>query len=256
MKLHTAPRSIRTNRRAKTDAGRRTFPSLVAGPSRSSQPSVIEPAPADSTAPPPTSLLERYPTPSPVTVTHERCIVGETAEVLWEAYRANFEPLASLAVLQHFYTREEVLAEFANPSILKVVGWRDGAPVGLGMVTNVLEDVPQISPRFLREKYPDLAARNAIYFGILVMVVPGERGKTLFSRLYTEMWQVPALDGGILIFDVCDFNRLMFNADVLTQKIADHFPHSSLDVLDRQTYYVAHLPEPISGTGRQPNTQR
>lgn len=230
------------------------FPTGVQGPAATLPPSVIEVTPAERTSSAgsgPTSLLDKYPTPSPMTVTHEECIVGETAEVLWEAYRANFEPLASLAVLQHFYSREEVLAEFANPSILKIVGWRDGAPVGLGMVTNTLEAVPQISPKYLREKYPELAERNAIYFGILVMVVPGERGKTLFSRLYTEMWQIPALDAGILIFDVCDFNRLMFNADVLTQKIADHFPNSSMEVLDRQTYYVAHLPQAIPGPSRQ-----
>ncbi len=252
MKLHVTPRHIRTNRHAVGQSERRPFQRKVIAPV-APQPPTITPAPtvADlSAATQSRSLLDRYPTPSPLTVTHERCVVGETAEVLWEAYRANFEPLASLAVLQHFYSREEVLAEFANPAILKVVGWRDGAPVGLGMVTNSLEDVPQISPRYLREKYPDLAARNAIYFGILVMVVPGERGKTLFSRLYTEMWQVPALDAGILIFDICDFNRLMFNADVLTQKIADHFPNSSMEVLDRQTYYVANLPKPIPGTDR------
>lgn len=186
--------------------------------------------------------------PSPLTITHEPIIVGDTAELLWEAYRANFEPLASLAVLQHFYSREEVLAEFANPAITKIVGWRNGAPVGLGMLTNSLADVPQISPRFLCERYPDYAARDAIYFGILVMVVPGERGKTLFSRLYTEMWQIPATVDGVLVFDICDFNRLMFNADALAQRIADHFPRSSLEILDRQTYFVAHLPEPIPGS--------
>ena len=172
-------------------------------------------------------------------------ITGESAERLWESYHANFEPLESLAILQHLYTREEMLAEFANPRIHKIVGWQDGTPVGLAMVTNSLDEVPQISPRFLRERYPEHARRDAIYFGILVMVSPGHRGMTLFNRLYLELWQIPARNGGVLVFDICDFNRTTFDTDTLTRRIADNFPHSSVGVLDRQTWYVAELPEPI-----------
>lgn len=185
----------------------------------------------------------------PVVITHETVIEGNDADLLWEAYRSNFEPLAELAILQHLYTRDEVLAELANPRILKIVGRQGGRPVGMGMVTNSLEDVPQISPAFLRAKYPDHADRNAIYFGILVMVSPDHRGRTLFSRLYTEMWQVPARTGGVLVFDICDFNRMAFDTDSLTRRIADQFPRASVDVVDRQTWYVAELPEPIPESG-------
>jgi hypothetical protein len=178
-------------------------------------------------------------------ITHELSITGLEAETLWEAYRTNFEPLAELAVLQHLYPRDEVLAEFRNPRITKIVGWQDDRPVGLAMVTNSLEDVPQISPAFLRAKYPEHAARNAIYVGILVMVAPGVRGLTLFGRLSTELWQVAALAGGVLVFDVCDFNRTVFGAEKLAQRIAHSFPRSDVQVLDRQTWYVAELPEPI-----------
>jgi hypothetical protein len=118
------------------------------------------------------------------------------------------------------------------------------------MVTNSLEDVPQISPAFLRAKYPEHAARNTIYVGIFVMVAPGVRGLTLFSRLTTEMWQVPALVGGVLVFDICDFNREMYGAERLIQRLAYNFPRSMTQVLDRQTWYVAELPVPIPGFPR------
>lgn len=180
-----------------------------------------------------------------VVITHELSITDAKAEVLWEAYRTNFEPLAGLAILQHFYSRDEILGELANPRITKIVGWQGDRPVGLAMVTNSLEEVPQISPAFLRAKYPEHARRSAIYVGILVMVAPGVRGLTLFGRLSTELWQVPASVGGILVFDVCDFNRTTFGAEKLAQRIADNFPRSALGVLDRQTWYVAELPEPI-----------
>ena len=77
------------------------------------------------------SILETHPAAAPVTITHEVSIIGTQAESLWEAYRTTFEPLAELAVLQHLYSRDEVLAELANPRIIKIVGWQAGAPVGL-----------------------------------------------------------------------------------------------------------------------------
>jgi hypothetical protein len=196
------------------------------------------------------SILETHPSAAPITLTHELSITGTRANALWEAYRTNFEPMVDVAILQHFYSRDEVLAELMNPHITKIVGWQDGDPVGLAMVTNSLEDVPQISPAFLRAKYPEHARRNTIYFGILVMVVPGLRGRTLFGRLCTELWQVPALAGGVLVFDICDFNREMFGVEKLTQRIADNFPRSAVQVIDRQTWYAAELPEPIPGYPR------
>ena len=172
-------------------------------------------------------------------------ILGSVAEDLWEAYRSNFEPLSTLAMLRHFHSREEMLAEFANPNIVKIVGWQEGKPVGLAMVTNSIDEVPQISPDFLRASYPDHAKNDTIFFGILVMVSPTLRGLTLFSRLYLELWQIPARAGGVLVYDICDFNRVTFDADKLSQRIADNFPDSSLKILDRQTWYVAELPKPI-----------
>ena len=194
------------------------------------------------------SILLQHPAAPPVSITHEFVITGEPAEALWDAYRDNFEPLKSLAILRHFDSREEVLDQLANPKIHKIVGWQEGRPVGLAMVTNSLEDVTEISPEFLRAKYPDYAARNAIYCGMLVMVSHALRGRTLFGRLYTELWQVPALEAGILVFDVCEFNRMMFDTDELTKRIASSFPRSAVEVLDRQTWYVAALPEPIPGS--------
>lgn len=181
----------------------------------------------------------------PITVTHHEVVDGELADELWASYRANFEPLAELAILQHYYSQAEIREEFENPRIDKIIVWQDGRAVGLGMVTNSLEDVPQISPRFLRRRYPEHAARDAIYFGILVMVSAPQRGLTIFSRLYTELWQVPARAGGVLVFDICEFNRELFDTDALAERIASQFPGGSVSVLDRQTWYVADLPAPI-----------
>jgi len=191
------------------------------------------------------SIIEQYPAATTITVTHERSVVGPLAETLWNDYLTNFGPLADLAILRHVDTREEFLAQLANPRIVKIICWIGNEPRALGMVTNSLEDVNEVSPPFLRAKYPEHAARDAIFVGMLVMVSQPLRGKTLFSRLYTELWQVPALAGGVLIFDVCEFNRTLFNTDQLAQQIASAFPHSEVEVADRQTWYAIRLPEPI-----------
>jgi hypothetical protein len=208
-------------------------------------PEIVDVAPLDY---PTGSILEAHPVEEPVTVSFESVIEGDNAELLWDAYRLNFEPLEELAILQHMYERDEVLAEFANPRITKIVGWQGQMPVGLGMVTNHLESVPQISPRYLRAKYKEHAEANRIYFGILVAVSPHHRGMTLFNRLYSEMWNVPARVGGVLIFDICEFNRITFDTDSLVQRIGAQFPKSTVDTIDRQTWYAAELPQPIVGS--------
>lgn len=75
-----------------------------------------------------------------------------------------------------------------------------------------------------------------------------DRGMTIFSRIYTEMWQIPAKTGGVLVFDTCKFNRDNFGADEIVDHIASRFPRSSWSVLDQQTWYAAELPEPLPGS--------
>lgn len=194
------------------------------------------------------SILDRHPLEERVTISFETIVEGDDADKLYDAYRLNFEPLEELAILQHNYTRDEVLAELADPHITKVIGWEGSTPVGLGMLTSRLESVPQISPRYLRAKYPEHAAHNRIYFGILVAVSPEHRGMTLFNRIYMEMWNIPAKVGGVLVFDVCEFNRTTFDADSLMRRIASSFPESEIGPIDSQTWYAVELPAPIPGT--------
>lgn len=205
---------------------------------------------ADPPPPPPPSddersIREQYAAAPAVAITHELVVEGDEAALLLDAYRANFDPLAELAVQAQSSGNAEMLAEFADPRIVKIVARERGIPVGLGMVTNQLEAVPDISPAFLRASFPAHAERDAIYLGMYVMVVPGHRGLTLFNRLYLEMWQLPAKVGGVLVFDVCEFNRTTFDTDVLAERIASSFPHSNITVIDRQTWYAAELPEPL-----------
>lgn len=183
--------------------------------------------------------------PAPVHVSEERVVTGDVADELWRQYWANFEPLQALAVQKQHSDRDEFLALLANPRVVTFVGWEHDRPVGMAMITNSLEDVPELSPAFLRARFPEQAARDAVYVGIYVMVDPAHRGVTLFHRLYMACWQLAAKARGVLVVDTCQFNRTTFDTDNLAQRIGAGFPNCTVSVIDQQTWYAAELPEPL-----------
>lgn len=236
-------RHTRTTQRQRRAITRIARPGSYQPPARNAGPS-----PASLPSPPPP--VPRSPeggqrSSGRVTITRAAVVDGALAEQMWDFYRANFEPLTTRAILQHLFTRDEVLAELTNPKITKIIAWSGGEPVGLGLVTSDLESVPQVSPDFLRVRYPDHAARGAIHYGIMVVVAPSYRGRTLSARLSLELWRVAAEDRGVLVFDVCNFNRTELAGDALAEFLAAQFPGASVAVVDQQSWFVAELPNPL-----------
>lgn len=223
-----------------------------------STPAVAGSAGADQDAPSEANRIEDDVVPllEPLTsapraqITRELTIVGERAEALWQIYHEAFAPLAELAMQQHLWTRDEILAELANPDIVKFVGTSGDEPVGLCMVTNELESVPMISPEFLRARYPEQAARNAIFYGVVIFVRTGYRGRTLFARLGTHAGQEAATKSGVIVFDVCSFNRMHASLDDNLRRLAQSFPNSSMDLLDQQSWFAIEVPQPLEDFSR------
>lgn len=178
-------------------------------------------------------------------ITEERVVIGQLADELWRQYWSSFAPLRSLAIQRQHSDRDEFLALLANPAVIIYIGWDGDRPVGMAMITNSLDDVPELSPDFLRERFPEPASRDAIYVGIYVMVDPAHRGITLFHRLYMECWELAARARGVLIVDTCEFNRTTFDTDGLALRIGEGFPNCRVSIVDRQTWYAAELPEPL-----------
>ncbi|MFT3854909.1 MAG: hypothetical protein QM733_19550 [Ilumatobacteraceae bacterium] len=194
--------------------------------------------------------LDRQPTSPRARIVRELAIVGERAEAIWQLYHEAFEPLRELALQQHLWSREEILAELANPRIVKFVGMSGDEPVGLCMVTNDLSAVPLISPEFLRARYPEQAARDAIFYGIVIFVRAGYRGRTLFARLGTHAGQEAASSCGVIVFDVCAFNREHASLDDNLRRLARSFPNSSMDLVDQQSWFAIEVPEPLEDFSR------
>lgn len=164
---------------------------------------------------------------------------------LWELYYDTFAPLEELALLSHLYPRAEFDALMMRESVIKLVCWAGTKPVGLAMVTNDLEAVPQISPKFLHRTYPDQAARGSIYFGIMMFVDDEHRRGTLFARLIAGMGQFAAEADGVIVFDVCRHNMSTLGMHHMIERIATWFPRSSFQAIDSQHYFSVVVPEPI-----------
>ncbi|MEP1124400.1 MAG: hypothetical protein ABJH68_10970 [Ilumatobacter sp.] len=190
-------------------------------------------------------IVDAKPVAPQLSITTRLRVEGEDAEALWELYRAAMGPLDQVAAMIHLESRELMMQRFADPRITKVVGWDGVEPIGLGLITNDFSAVDDISADFFVNAYPEHAERDAIFYGMAVLVKPTQRGMTMFSRIYIEMWQIPARVGGVLIFDTCKFNRDNFGADDIIAHIASNFPNSSWSVIDQQTWYAAELPEPL-----------
>ena len=102
---------------------------------------------------------------------------------LWDLYFTAFEPLQELALLNHLYSRSAFDLLLADERVSKLIAWVEGRPVGLAMITNQLDIVPQISPPFLRRKYPEMAERQAVFFGIMIFVAESHRRTSAFARI-------------------------------------------------------------------------
>jgi fatty acid desaturase len=179
-----------------------------------------------------------------VTLTISNRIDPDHLPRLWDIYSTAFEPLRELALLNHLYPRDVFDELVLDDRVFKVIAWFDGEPVGLAVVTNHLELVPQISPPYLRRRYPELTERNAVFFGVFVCVEESARAKSVTARLIAGMAQVAALRSGIVICDISQYN-VDLGVDRMIGRITEWFPNSSFERIDSQHFYEAFYPEPI-----------
>ena len=193
--------------------------------------------PPTPSSPPATTARRRH-----AVVTAEHLPDRSGWDALWEMYADAFEPLQELALLCHLYPRDEFEALLADDRIIKIIARADGVPVGMAMVTNELAIVPQISPPFLHKRYPDEAARSAVFFGIMVFVAESHARSSVFPRLVAGMGQVTAEASGVIVFDICRHNLDTLDLHRQIETIAHWFPGATFDRIDEQAYFGARLP--------------
>lgn len=178
-----------------------------------------------------------------VSLTVHRAVSASYAERLWCLYESCMRPVSGEAALEHFYDRAVFDSLVRSESVATLIAEEGDVLVGASLVTNDLNLVPQISPAFFRGLYPSHAARDALYYGIVVFA-DGRRGAVLSGRLMTETGQLVAREGGVLLFDVCDRKRSSLGIDKHASNIARWYPSASIDCVDRQSFFAITLPAP------------
>ena len=153
------------------------------------------------------------PAPGVLHVEAVRTVDTATAEDLWALYQLAFESLRTQAASRHMLTRAEFDLEVIDERVTKYVAWRNGRPVGLVSLATDLTTIPWISPEFYARRYPEHAARGAVYYCSLALVHPDERLSDAFLRLVAVAAQDVATADGVFAADMCSLNQDTFRLD-------------------------------------------
>lgn len=170
----------------------------------------------------------------------DRFVLGGRAERLYQIYLESFAPLRTQAAARHVLTEDEFRDEMSDPRILKYTVWRsESEPVALATITNELEAVTWVSSDFFAARYPQHAARKAIYYLGIAMVAPHRGQFRLLERIVRELVTGCVAKRGILAYDVCAFNDATVSFGRRAEAILRRIAPVRVDVADTQTYYEA-----------------
>ena len=174
-----------------------------------------------------------------LTISRETKVDDETAAAYHELYRATFAVLATKAAERQVLHEHEFLADMADPRVHKYVARNGtGRVVGMSSVTAHLETVPWINPEFFAERYPDHAARGAIYYLGFTLVDAQVRQSRVFAAMVDRIVEMLVAERAVCTWDICGHNDghgLGRNIDRIVRRTAD----VEIAPVDRQTYYAA-----------------
>jgi len=172
-------------------------------------------------------------------VTFEQTVGGELADRFWELYLEAFEPLRTRAAARHVLHREEFDEEMSDPRVLKLLAHDDdGAAVGLTTLATDLAAVPWVSPEFFAARYPEHAARGAVWYIGFTLAHPGRRASRTFMDMIDALVAHLAENRVVCAYDVSRFNddSLRF-ADNLRRHL-ERTQDVEVETVDQQTYYA------------------
>lgn len=221
--------------------------------------------------------VDRHAGPS-TAITVVTAVDPATIERFWHIYVAAFEPIMTKAAARHMLTFDEFAAEMTDGRIDKyVAAAHDGYVYGITTVTTDLTAVPWIEPDYYLSRYPEQAARGALFYLGFTLVDPDRRPFRAFKEMMDTVCRRFASARGVCGFDFCDYNArgavgkvvralpTTFGAtieevDTQSYKVLDFSAHVGTDLpleqqLDVQHFYVADFrdapaPEPVPAAAR------
>lgn len=172
-------------------------------------------------------------------VAFEKTLAGDVADRFWKLYLEAFEPLRTRAAARHVLRRNEFDEEMADPRVTKILAHDDrGQAVGLTTLATDLAAVPWVSPEFFAARYPEHAARGAVWYIGFTLAHPSRRSTRTFMDMIDALVVHLAEHRVVCAYDVSRFNddTLRF-ADNLRRHL-EGTQDVTVETVDRQTYYA------------------
>ena len=177
--------------------------------------------------------------PHPLEVTIETAIDDEHAEDFYRLYLDAFEALRTRSAARQVLHRDEFMADMKDPRVFKYVGWSSGRPIALATMSSHLETVPWISPEYFSVRYPEHAARGAIYYlGFTLVHSSSDTPRALEQMIAAGVRRL--VDArAVCAFDVCAYNDVGRQFTTRVTETLHRLADVTVDRLDSQRYYSA-----------------
>lgn len=172
-------------------------------------------------------------------ISFETTVAGEAAQRFWELYLEAFEPLRTRAAARHVLLREEFDQEMADHRVTKLLAHDEhGEAVGLTTLATDLAAVPWVSPEYYAARYPEQAARGAVWYIGFTLTHPSRRSTRTFMDMIDALVAHLAENRVVCAYDVSRFNddSLRF-ADHLRSHL-ERTQDVTVETVDQQTYYA------------------
>jgi hypothetical protein len=170
----------------------------------------------------------------------EREMPADLIEGFYGVYREAFEPLRTRAAARHVLTAEEFAEEMVDARVDKYVVYdRDRRAVALTTFTDDLRTVPWIEPAYYAARFPEQAARNAIFYLGFTLVHPDHQGGPAFSLTLVQLVRRMVASGGVCAYDICAYNDTVRSMGAGIEAAVTAMADVTIVGSDTQTYYTA-----------------
>lgn len=179
---------------------------------------------------------------SKVHITIETAIAPEHAETFYDLYLDAFGSLRKRAAARQVLHRNEFFEEMTDDRVWKYVAWSEvGQPIGLSTLTKSLETVPWISPEYFRARYPEQAARDAIYYLGFALVNRRNRRDQVFEAMLRQWLKDLSSERAVCAWDLCAYNQEVGFGERI-ETLLRTWADLEVLTLDTQTYFAARHP--------------
>lgn len=168
----------------------------------------------------------------------ERIITGTDADALYATHQEVFAPIDPLAVEQQSLPADLFYELLGHPEVLEFVARDDtGRAPALMIVTTRLDLVPWVRPGFLEARYPEHAARGALYYVPCIQLSPDAQDGGLIEAMIESFSLYMGARKGVLVFDCCQWDIDNLAVPQFVERYARRTVEAEFLEIDAQRYF-------------------